>query len=98
MLYSLTDKLKFNDDPQIEIKDKVISVKSDAETVLALMDAIRTQGEIEGMATTFDILFSEKDKKTIKAMKLKTVDYMKLMEVAIDLALGNDPDEKKSGE
>ena len=38
MLYSLTDKLSFNDDPQVEIKGKIITVKSDAETVLKLLD------------------------------------------------------------
>lgn len=98
MLYSLTEKLKFADDPQIEIKGKVITIKSDAETVLTLLDLLQTEGEIEGMRKAMDLLLSDKDIKTVKSLKLKTVDFLKLMETAIDLALGNDPDGKESGE
>lgn len=92
MLYSLTDKLKFNDDPQIEIKDKVITVKSDAETVLKLLDVLQNAGEIEGAKSAMDILLSDKDKKVVKSLNLKMADYMKLAEVVVELALGNDPD------
>ena len=92
MLYSLTDKLKFNDDPQIEIKDKVITVKSDAETVLKLLDVLQNAGEIEGTKSAMDILLSDKDKKVVKSLNLKMADYMKLAEVVVELALGNDPD------
>ena len=98
MLYSLTEKLKFADDPQIEIKGKVITIKSDAETVLTLLDLLQTEGEIEGMRKAMDLLLSDKDIKTVKSLKLKTVDFLKLMETAIKLALGNDPDGKESGE
>lgn len=92
MLYSLTDKLKFNDDPQIEIKGKVITVKSDAETVLKLLDVLQSAGEIEGTKSAMDILLSDKDKKVVKSLNLKMADYMKLAEVVVELALGNDPD------
>lgn len=98
MLYSLTDKLSFNDDPQVEIKGKIITVKSDAETVLKLLDIVQNGGEIAGTVSAVDLLLSEKDKKTLKGLNLKIADYMKFTETIVDLALGNDPDEDKRSE
>lgn len=93
MLYSLTDKLKFNENPQIEIKGKKITVKSDAETVLSLLSLIEEKGETQATLQVVDLLFSPADRKTIHSLKLGFEDYVKLIEVATSLALGNDPDE-----
>ena len=98
MLYSLTDKLKFAEDPQIEIKGKVITVKSDAETVLKLLDIVQNESAYNGAVSAVDLLLSEKDKKTLNGLNLKIADYMKFTETMVDLALGNDPDEEKRGE
>lgn len=92
MTYNITDKLKFEKDPEIEIKGKAITVKSDAETVLTLLDLLQTRGELAATREAFPLLFSEKDQKTVRAMKLKFEDYSKLLEVAVSLALGEDPD------
>ncbi len=95
MLYSLTDKLKFNDDPQIAIKDKVITVKSDAVTVLKLLDVVKSVGEIEGAVSIMDLLLSEEDKAKVDSLNLKISDYIMVAETIIDLALGNDPEDEK---
>jgi hypothetical protein len=97
MLYSLTDKLKFNESPQIEIKGKVLTIDNSATTVLELMDIVQNKGDLEGAKATTRLLFSEKDQKTLEKLKLSIDDYITLATVAMDLALGNDPDEK-SGE
>ena len=98
MLYSLTDKLSFKDDPQVEVKGKIITVKSDAETVLKLLDIVQNGGEVAGAVSAVDLLLSEKDRKTLKGLNLKIADYMKFTETIVDLALGNDPDEDKARE
>ena len=95
MLYSLTDKLKFNDDPQIAIKDKVITVKSDAVTVLKLLDVVKQTGEVEGAVSIMDLLLSEEDKAKVDSLNLKISDYIMVAETIIDLALGNDPEDEK---
>jgi len=97
MLYSLTDKLKFNESPQIEIKGKVLTIDNSATTVLELMDIVQNKGDLEGAKATTRLLFNEKDQKTLEKLKLSIDDYITLATVAMDLALGNDPDEK-SGE
>ena len=95
MLYSLTDKLNFNDDPQIAIKDIVITVKSDAVTVLKLMDVVKNSSEVEGAVSIMDLLLSAEDKAKVESLNLKISDYIKVAETIIDLALGNDPDAEK---
>lgn len=97
MLYTLTDKLNFDENPQIEIKDKKITVKADAETVLKLLSLIEEKGETQATLQVVDLLFSPADRKTINSLKLGFSDYVKLIEVATSLALGNDPD-KELGE
>lgn len=94
MKYSLTEKLNFNDSPIIEIKGKEITVQSDAETVLKLLDIIQTKGETQAAIEASKLLFVEKDQKTIKSLKLSFADYTTLIATAISLALGEDPDEE----
>ena len=98
MIYSLTDKLNFNEDPQIEIKGKVITIKSDAETVLKLLDIVQNESQYKGAISAIDLLLSEKDRKVLKSLNLNISDYMKFTETIVDLALGNDPDEEKGSE
>ena len=93
MLYSLTDKLTFDEPPQIEIKGKKITVKSDAITVLKLMDLISKDDTTEAALSAANILFSDKDKKIIESLNLSFKDYVTLLTVAMSLAAGEDPDE-----
>ena len=98
MTYSLTDKLSFDENPVIEVKGKKFTVKSDAEIILQLLDILQSYGETQATIRAFEILFSEKDQKGIKDLKLSFKDYVKFLEVAIDLALGEDPDADEPGE
>ena len=95
MLYSLTDKLQFDEKPQVEVKGKKLTIDNSAVTVLKLMDTVQNAGELEGARSVLDLLFSDKDKKTIESLNLSIGDYIKLCEVCMDLALGNDPDDEK---
>ena len=94
MHYSLTEKLKFNEKPVIYIKDNALTVDNSAITVLKLMDVVQQEGELAGAQKVMDLLFSKEDVKKITALKLSMEDYVLLASVAIDLALGNDPDAK----
>lgn len=98
MLYSLTDKLNFNDKPQVEINGKILTINNSATTVLQLMDVVQNSGEIAGAKAVVDLLFDAKDRKTIEGLKLSIKDFIKFCEICMDLALGNDPDNKEQGE
>lgn len=40
MLYNITDKLNMNEDPKLQIGGLILTVNSDAEAVLTLMDIV----------------------------------------------------------
>ena len=98
MVYSLTDKMKFEENPQIEIKGKKITVKAEAETALMLFDLLENEGEMKATLKAADLLFSEKDKKYVESLKLSMSDYALLLRTAMDLCLGNDPDAEDDSE
>ena len=91
MLYSLTDKLKFDEKPQIEVNGKVLTIDNSAVTV-------QNSGELAGTKAVIELLFNEKDRKVIEKLGLSVGDYIKFCEICMDLALGNDPDHKEQGE
>lgn len=95
MVYSLTDKLSFDDPPKIEVKGKLLTINNSAVNVLKLMDIIQTKGEVEGTRAILETLFSKEDRKTIDSLNLSMADYTKFCEICMDLAVGNDPDNKK---
>ena len=96
MIYSLTDKLSFNENPQIEIKGKVITVKAEAETALKLMDLLDKEGDMKASLKAPELLFSEKDRKVISSLKLSMMDYATLLSTAMTLCMGEDPDAEKN--
>lgn len=98
MTYNITDKLNFDEDPIIEVKGKKVTVKADADIVIELMFSATEKGEVQAALDAFELLFSEKDQKTIKGLHLKFEDYLTFMTTALNLAIGEDPDEKTQGE
>ena len=96
MVYSLTDKLSFDSYPQIQIKDTTIMVNASAEAALKLFDLLEKEGEMKAALKAPEILFSKEDKKKIDGMKLSMKDYYLLLTTAMDLCVGNDPDEEKT--
>lgn len=98
MVYSLTDKLKFAENPQIEVKGKLLTINADAETVLKLFDLHEKEGDFMATLKAVEFLFSEKDRKTIKNLKLSMEDYTTLVSTAMSLAMGEDPDADEDSE
>lgn len=95
MQYNLTEKLKWNDDPVLIIRDTELTINSDAETVLQLMDIMANRGEMQGAMEALNLLLGEKQMKKLKALRLKIDDYMTVVRTAVQLAMGNDPGEEE---
>ena len=95
MIYSLTDKLKFDENPKLEIKKgKYVEVKSDAETVLTLLSIVQDKGEDAAVLEAVDLLFSEKDKKLLK--QLQWEDFATIISTAMNIAVGYESNEEDS--
>ncbi len=92
MIYSLTDKLNFDENPQIEIKGKKVTVNSDAETILKILSATKGKDDADATLAALDLLFSKKDREIINGFKLSMKDYLTLVNAAVALAMGEDPD------
>ena len=97
MVYSLTEKLKFNEDPKIQIGRTELTVLSDAEVVLKLMAVYENKSSLAAAQEAVELLFSAKDKKKLRDLHLKTEDYLTVVQSALMLAMGSDPDEAPEG-
>ena len=81
----ITDKLSFDENPKIKIKDVELEVNADAESMLKLMGSLVTKNEAEATMEAYELLFSEEDRTKIADMKLPFKDFKTLIESAIDI-------------
>ncbi|MFS9058965.1 hypothetical protein [Streptococcus infantis] len=93
----ITEKLNFEENPKLKIKDAEIEVNTDATTVLTLMQTI---GDEEGtpsakkMMEMFELIFPENSRKTLDEMHLNFADLTTVIEAAMTLVMG----EEEAGE
>lgn len=86
----ITDKISFDENPKIMVKGEMLEVNADAETMLKIMGAFQNKGSIEASLEAYELLFSEKDRKKISKMKPQFKDFMKIIEIAMNLAKGEE--------
>lgn len=98
MNYNLTEKLKFNENPTITINDTVLTVDASAETVLKLMDIIVNESELEGAIKAAELVFGRDDYEKLRSLDLNINDFVLVIQTALSLAIGSNPDEENVGE
>ena len=74
-----------------------ITINSDAENVLQILDILQNESEYAAMRKCMPILLDKENQEKLRSLKLKTGDYMEVLQAAVSLALGEDPDEENSG-
>ena len=91
----ITEKLNFDENPKIRIKDKELEVNSDAESVLRIMGVLGKEDSTSPKAVTemYEILFSEKSRNQIAKLKLQFKDFQTLVFTAINLVTGDEEDQ-----
>ena len=96
--YNLTEKMDFEENPKIVIKDTELEIKADAKTVLTLV-SIAEESNDDFIATMkgYEVIFSEADRKKIDKLKLNAHDFSILVNSALAIAMGQDPDEEEQG-
>lgn len=89
-IVNITDKLNYDVNPKIQVRDKEIEVNSDAATMLKIMgvmaDHERT-GPKEVIAM-YELLFGAGEREKIEALKLSFTDFQLLVNTAINLVTG----------
>lgn len=87
----ITEKLSYEENPEIIIKGEKIKVNDSAETVLRIMGVL-SEGENTGPKEIMEIcnmFFSEEDRKKIGSLKLNFKDFQTIINTAIELITGD---------
>lgn len=87
----ITEKLSFDENPCLTIKGKDIEVNADAPTVLKAMGIFTSEDTgTDDIATIYDLIFPEKSKKKLEALKPSFNDLIIIIEEAIMLITGEE--------
>ncbi len=93
----ITDRLTFDGNPSLKIRDKELEVNADAPTMLKVMNLMQ-DGAVgnEQVAEAYNLVFSEESQKAIEEMKLSINDWMIVVQSAMELITG--PTSETKGE
>ena len=94
---NITDRLTFDGNPSLKIRDKELEVNADAPTMLKVMNLMQ-DGAVgnEQVAEAYNLVFSEESQKAIEEMKLSINDWMIVVQSAMELITG--PTSETKGE
>ena len=93
----ITDRLTFDGNPSLKIRDKVLEVNADAPNMLKVMSFMQDGGVgNEQVVEAYNLVFPEKSQKSIEEMKLSINDWMVVVQSAMELITG--PTSETKGE
>lgn len=94
-VYNITDKLDFQDNPVLKIKDVEVEVNTDAKSILKVMSIIGDGENItpDDILAVFEIIFSKTEQKKVEKLNLQFSDFQTVVLTAINIAAGNDDGE-----
>lgn len=93
----ITEKLSFDENPRLVIKDQEFEVNADAATVLKMMGAFKDKGEVESVIEMYELLFGEEARNAIEGMGLPFKDLRVIIETVMGLVIGEDDAEGEPG-
>ncbi len=92
-IVDITDKLTFEGNPLLRIREVDIEVNSDAPTMLKLMSVMnKSESENERILEAYNLIFPEESREKLIEMKLSFSDLVKVIESAVDLIQGGAQD------
>lgn len=87
----ITEKLSFEGNPCLMIKEKKIEVNADAPTMLKVMGLMSTDDPgADEVLETYRLIFPEISQKKIEALKLNFADLVIVIQSAIQLVTGGE--------
>lgn len=86
----ITDKLSFDENPKLKIRDKELEVAADAPTLLKVMGLFgNEQPEPKEIMDAYNLIFPEKSRKEIDKMKPMFSDLLIIIQEAVSVATGD---------
>lgn len=89
-IVDITEKLSFDENPKIKIKNVTCEVNSDAPTMLKVMQIIGNGDNVSSndVVKMYELIFPEKDREKIDKLKLQFTDFQTLVMSAMSLVAG----------
>ena len=84
-IVDITEKLSFDENPVLKVKDVTVEVNSDAATVLKIMGIFS-----KGASAKDELIFNEKDRKKIDKLNLQFKDFQTIIMAAVDMITGDE--------
>ena len=89
-IFDITDKLSFDTNPVIKVKNVEIEINSDATTMLKIMGSFNNKTEAEAGIEAANLLFGKEGMEKISELKLQMKDLTVLIKYAMDIAMDSD--------
>lgn len=91
-IIDITDKLNFDGNPKLKIKDAEIEINSDATTMLKIMGLLGENDEPgpKEVLKMYELMFAASERKKIEKLKLNFTDFTSIIFSAIELIQGED--------
>lgn len=90
----ITDKLAFDENPVLKIRDVEIEINTDATTMLKVMGLFKNgKSDIESSLEAARLVMGEDGMKIVEEMKLSFQDFMSVIHEAVDVAIGKEDSE-----
>lgn len=89
-IVDITEKLSFDENPVLKIKDVTVEVNSDAATVLKIMGIFSKGISAKEVLAVYELIFNEKDRKKIDKLNLQFKDFQTIIMAAVDMITGDE--------
>lgn len=83
----ITEKLNFEEKPQIKIKDTVLTVNNEAAAILEVISKSENM-KAQDIKTISNIIFDETERRKLDELHLNLTDYMIVIQSAAELVAG----------
>lgn len=89
-IIDITDKLNFEENPILKVKDVELEIDASAENMLKVMGLASDSPSAEDVEKMCNLIFTKDAQINLSKLSLKFVDYQTLVMTAIQIAVGND--------
>jgi hypothetical protein len=89
-IVDITEKLSFDENPVLKVKDVTVEVNSDAATVLKIMGIFSKDTSAKEVLAAYELIFNEKDRKKIDKLNLQFKDFQTIIMAAVDMITGDE--------
>lgn len=90
-IFDVTEKLGFENEYQLKIRDTILDVNGDAETVVKIMGIISEGADNPAsIMAAADLLFPDESRKKLSDLRLSFIDYSEVITSAVNMVTGTE--------